>query len=102
SVVMPTALALSHGPTAGDPADFLAALLTGYEVLTRFGQAVAGPSILYRGIWPTYLAAPLGAAATASRLLGLSAEATAHALAAAVTLTSSTSGRARAPSSRWL
>ena len=49
-----------------------------------------------------YLAAPLGAAAVASRLLGLSTEATAHALAAAITLTSGASGRARAPSSRWL
>jgi 2-methylcitrate dehydratase PrpD len=101
SVVVPSGLALSHAD-APHAQDFLAALLAGYEVLTRFGQAVEGPSILYRGVWPTYLAAPLGAAATASRLLGLPAEATAHALAAAVTLISSTSGRARAPSSRWL
>lgn len=104
AVVVPTALALSQGPVKldADADAFLAALLVGYDVLTRFGQAVDGPAILYRGIWPTYLAGPLGATATAARLLGLSAEATAHALAAAVTLASGTSGRGRGLSSRWL
>ncbi len=100
AVAVPTALALSR--ESGDADVFLAALLAGYEALVRFGQAADGPTILYRGIWPTYLAGTLGAAATAARLLGLSAEATAHALAAAVTLTAGTSGRIRGLSSRWL
>ena len=34
------------------------------DVAQKFpvGSAIDGPSVLYRGIWPTYLAAPLGAA----------------------------------------
>jgi 2-methylcitrate dehydratase PrpD len=102
SVVVPTALALSQVVAAADPGTFLAALLAGYEMLARFGEAADGPAILYRGIWPTYLAGALGATATAARLLGLTAEATGHALAAAVTLTSGVSGRVRGLSSRWL
>ncbi|HLH25194.1 MAG TPA: MmgE/PrpD family protein [Chloroflexota bacterium] len=101
AVVVPTALALA-GQAGADADTFLAALLAGYEALTRFGQAADGPTILYRGIWPTYLAGALGAAATAARLLALSGQATAHALAAAVTLSSGTSGRVRGLSSRWL
>jgi 2-methylcitrate dehydratase PrpD len=101
AVVVPTALALGQGDAA-DADTFLAALLVGYEVLTRFGQAANGPTILYQGIWPTYLAGTLGATATSARLLGLGAEPTAHALAAALTLTSGTSGRVRGLSSRWL
>src|SRR6516164_7745379 len=34
--------------------DVIAAILAGTEAMTRLGRAVDGPSILYRGIWPTY------------------------------------------------
>lgn len=102
SVVVPTALAVARTRDDLDAATFLAALAVGYEVLTRFGRAARGPEILYRGVWPTYLAAALGAAAVTARLLALSADTTAHALAAALTLTSGTSARVRGLSSRWL
>jgi 2-methylcitrate dehydratase PrpD len=79
------------------------ALWAGMELLVRFGTAVEGPELLYRNVWPTYLAAPLACAATASRLLGLDAERTAVALSLALTLTAGGSGRfAEAHSPRWL
>src|SRR6516164_7019618 len=58
----------------------VAAIVAGYEAMTRLGRAVDGPSILYRGIWPTYFAAPFGMAAVTARLLKLDEEASAHAL----------------------
>ena len=39
--------------------------------MTRLGRAIDGPTVLYRGIWPTYFAAPFGIAAVAARLLEL-------------------------------
>ncbi len=102
SVVVPTALAVAWRKPLIEPEWFLSALLVGYEVMARFGRAADGPFILYRGIWPTYLSSTLGAAATTVRMLGLSAEQTAHALAAAVTLTAGAAGRIHGLSSRWL
>ena len=51
----------------------IAAIIAGYEVMTRLGRAIDGPTILYRGIWPTYFAAPFGVAAVVARLLQLDA-----------------------------
>ena len=36
--------------------------------MVRLGLAIGGPTVLYRGIWPTYFAAPFGVAAVAARL----------------------------------
>ena len=70
--------------------------------MTRLGVAVRGPQILYRGIWPTYLAAPVAAAATAARLLGLDEARTGHALSLAFMLMAGGVGRIHgAPSGRW-
>src|SRR5207244_12819608 len=69
------------------------AIWVGIELMTRFGVAVNGPNILYRGIWPTYLVAPLGAAAVAARMWRLSEDATAHALSLALMLAAGRSGR---------
>ena len=70
--------------------------------MTRFGVAVAGSSLLNRGIWPTCLAAPVCAAAVAARLLGLTADKTADALGIALTMTSGAPGRPIGASPRWL
>jgi 2-methylcitrate dehydratase PrpD len=102
SVVVPTALVLAGQLRRAGTHTLLRALSGGYEVMTRFGEAVSGPALLPRGIWPTYLAAPLGAAAVASRLLGLGAEKTADALAIALTMTSGAPGKPTATSARWL
>jgi 2-methylcitrate dehydratase PrpD len=65
-------------------------------------MAVAGPQVLYRGIWPTYLAAPVAAAATAARLFGLDEARTGHALSLAFMLMAGGVGRIHgAPSGRW-
>ena len=70
--------------------------------MTRLGRAVDGPAILYRGIWPTYFAAPFSIAAVAARLFKLDAEASAHALALALTLAAPTVGHHNAATTaRW-
>ncbi len=59
--------------------------------------------MLYRGIWPTYFAAPLGIAAVAARLLGSTTRKTAHALALALTFAAPGVGHHNAATtSRWL
>ena len=71
--------------------------------MTRIGAAAHGPDILYRGIWPSYLAAPIAAAATAARMRNLDAGATADALSLALMLTAGGVGRLHAsPSARWV
>jgi 2-methylcitrate dehydratase PrpD len=75
----------------------------GYDLVTRLGAALDGAAILYRGIWPTYLAAPFGVAAVAARLMGLDPTQAAHALGIALALSSPSVGRQTgAGVSRWL
>ena len=101
AIVVPGALAIA-AQLPPDPTGLSEAIVAGYEAMIRLGLALDGPSILYRGIWPTYLAAPFGIAAVAARLLDLSAEQAAHALALALTLAAPGVGHHSAPSgSRW-
>lgn len=86
----------------GEPDRLARALSAAYTALARLGEAAGGPAILYRGIWPTYLAAPFGAAAAAAVGLGLDAAATADALAIALTLSATGAGNQSQRSSRWL
>ena len=44
------------------------AIVAGYEAMIRLGLAIDGPTVLYRGIWPTYFSAPVGVAAVGARL----------------------------------
>src|SRR6266404_1436252 len=83
AIVVPGAVAIAAALRNRDPDALAAAMIAGYEVMVRFGQAIDGPSVLYRGIWPTYFATPLGIAAVAARLLDLDAQQCAHALALA-------------------
>jgi 2-methylcitrate dehydratase PrpD len=58
---------------------------------------------LYRGIWPSYVAAPFAVAAVASRLLGLTETQVAHALGIALVLASPGVARpSGTTTSRWL
>ncbi len=85
-----------------DTGEIASAIWAGTEIATRLGLAVNGPQILYRGIWPTYLVAPVAAAATAARLMGLNEARTGHALSLAVMLMAGGVGRIHgAPSGRW-
>ena len=103
AIVVPAALTLAETVRAATADDVAAAILAGTEAMTRLGRAVDGPAVLYRGIWPTYFAAPFGVAAAAARLLRLDEHATADALALALTLAAPGVGRHNAAStSRWL
>jgi len=102
AIVIPGALTVAGALPAVAADDVIAAILVGVEAMTRLGRAVDGPAILYRGIWPTYFAAPFGIAAVAARLLELDAEASAHALALALTLAAPTVGHHNAATTaRW-
>ena len=100
--VVPVALMLAAREQKLDPGEIASAIWVGTEIMTRIGVAVHGPQILYRGIWPTYLAAPIAAAATSARLMGLNEARTGHALSLAVMLMAGGVGRIHgAPSGRW-
>jgi 2-methylcitrate dehydratase PrpD len=100
--VVPVALMLAAEMQKFDTGEIASAIWAGTEIATRLGLAVNGPQILYRGIWPTYLVAPVAAAATAARLMGLNEARTGHALSLAVMLMAGGVGRIHgAPSGRW-
>ncbi len=88
SVVVPVALTMAARIGNVDAGRFAAALTVGYEVMCRLGRAIGGPEIFYRGIWPTYFATPVAAAAVTARLLDLPADRTAHAMALALVMSS--------------
>jgi 2-methylcitrate dehydratase PrpD len=103
AIVVPGALTIAAACRNHDPDALAAAMMAGYEIMMRFGQAIDGPSILYRGIWPTYFATPLGIAAVAARLLGLDGAQCAHALGLALVRSAPGVGHHNAATtSRWL
>ncbi|HEY6465553.1 MAG TPA: MmgE/PrpD family protein [Candidatus Acidoferrales bacterium] len=103
SVVVPVALYLAAAQSPPvDSRIFTSALLTGYEVMTRFGAAIDGAHLVYKGIWPTYFCAPMAAAAVAARIFNLDAAKTANALGIAFATTSGAPGGPSSPSPRWL
>ncbi|MFL6797913.1 MAG: MmgE/PrpD family protein [Xanthobacteraceae bacterium] len=103
AIIVPGALTLAVALPGVAKQDVSAAMLAGYEVMLRLGRAIDGPNALYRGIWPTYFTAPLGIAATAARLLGLSAGETTNALSLALSLAAPGVGHHNAATtSRWL
>ncbi len=100
--IVPVALALAAQERRFAPETIASAIWVGTELATRIGMAVGGPQILYRGIWPSFLAAPAAAAATAARVMGLNEERTAHALSLSFMLMAGGVGRIHgAPSGRW-
>jgi 2-methylcitrate dehydratase PrpD len=103
AIVIPAALTIAASMKEVGHDDLTAAVVAGYEAMIRLGTAIDGPSVLYRGIWPTYFAAPFGVAAVASRLLKLDAGRTAHALATALIMASPGTGHhAAVLTARWL
>src|SRR6266851_1981865 len=102
AIVIPGTLTLAAATPGITAEDVIAAVVAGTEAMTRLGRALDGPSILYRGIWPTYFTAPFGMAAVAARLLKLGAQPTADALALALTIAAPTVGHHNAATtSRW-
>lgn len=62
------------------PADFITGVVWGYEVMVRLGKAL-GPAMHYdRGFHPTGTCGVFGAAAAASKIMGLDEEKTVNAL----------------------
>jgi 2-methylcitrate dehydratase PrpD len=97
------ALSLAAQRERFEPVPVASAIWAGTEVMTRMGQAVRGPDILYRGVWPSCFAAPLAAAATASRMGGFDARQTADALSLALMMSTRGTGRPQgSPSARWV
>jgi 2-methylcitrate dehydratase PrpD len=93
-------LAAARPETSADA--LVEAIVAGMEAMVRLGLAIDGPNALYRGIWPTYFAAPFGVAAVAARLYELNAAQSAHALSLALTFASPGVGHHNAEStSRW-
>ena len=102
AVAIPTALCMVTGFSSCDRRGVAAAILAGYEAMIRMGRTIRGPEVQFRGIWTSYFAAPFGAAAVAARLLNLSAQETAHALAHALTMSApSVGGHETASTARW-
>ena len=102
AIVVPAALMFASS-FRRDGGTLAQAIAVGYDAMTRLGACLNGPSILYRGIWPTYLCAPLATAAVVARLLGFTEKQAAHALAIALALSSPAIGRQAGPTmSRWL
>jgi len=103
AIVVPAALTIAATLPDTTKGDVAAAVVAGYETMIRFGAAIDGPSVLYRGIWPTYFTAPLGVAAVAARLLRLDEARAAQALANAfIMMTPGTGHHAAVTTLRWL
>lgn len=79
SVVVPTVLALSEAAGNVSGKDFITAMIAGYEVGIRIGQASKG-LMFKRGYHNQGTTGPLAAAAAAARLLKLDPTRTMHAL----------------------
>lgn len=88
SIVVPTALSLANAGYLSNGKDLIVAVAVGYDSLIRLGLAVNGAAILASGIWPTYFAAPLAGAATASAALKLDSGPIKSALITALALAS--------------
>ncbi|HTA47772.1 MAG TPA: MmgE/PrpD family protein, partial [Bryobacteraceae bacterium] len=99
SVVVPAALHLASAGLFETWGDFVTAVLAGYEALIRTGYAIDGPRILSKKVWPTLFAAPIGAAAVASRALRLDPSETAGALATALAASTGIAPPATMPNS---
>lgn len=87
SAVIPAVLAL--GRETGAPGrSALEAVIAGYEVTIRIGNALGASASYARGFHPTGVAGAFGAAAAAAKLLGLGAEGIANAIGIAGTMAS--------------
>lgn len=107
SCVTPAAVAITSALTLAEelrttPRAFAAAILQSYRVMTDLGRAAGGSALLHKGFWPTYVVAPLGAAAATAELLALDETRTAHALALALSQTAAAPGGPAEPNPRWL
>ena len=85
--VIPAALGLAEERGAS-AAIFLEAVIAGYEVTMRVGNALGGANAYGRGFHPTGVAGAFGAAAAAARVLGLDVDGITRAIGIAGTMAS--------------
>lgn len=85
--VIPAALAIAEEEGTDTPT-FLAAVVAGYEVMLRVGNALNPASAYQRGFHPTGVAGVFGATTAAGYLLGLDAQTLTRALGIAGTMAS--------------
>ncbi|MFC2065843.1 MmgE/PrpD family protein [Chloroflexota bacterium] len=83
-VIVAAALALGERELI-DGKTFLLAVVTGYEVMGKIAKSLA-PSIINRGHHPTATLGPMGAAATAGKILGFNEEQMLNAISIAACL----------------
>ena len=102
SLIVPTTLIVAAALGITDRDTLEGAIVSGYDAMVRLGEEMSGATILYRGIWPTYFNAPFGVAAVTSRLMGLDATRSAHALGLALVTASPNVGQQGGKMSRWL
>lgn len=79
SLTVPSALAVAERNGGASGANFIAAVVAGYEVAARIGRT-AGQSLLLKGFHPQGTTGAFAATATAARMLGLDAAQVRHAL----------------------
>lgn len=87
-IAMPSALAVAERQARRaivSGKDLILAIVMAYEVMLRIGEAIY-PAVHDKGFQPTTARGPIGAAAAASKLLGLDEEVTIHALSIASTM----------------
>ena len=100
SVAMPAALLIGAEVSPERAED---AIRIGVELMVRLGLAIRGPDVLYKGVWPTCFATPLGVAAIAARLWGLDHDATVYALSMGLMVSAGRTGRFQGtPTGRWV
>lgn len=101
-IVIPAALTIAASRSEITSDALVEAIVAGIEAMVRLGIAIDGPTILYRGIWPTYFATAFGVAAVAARLYNFNAIQAAHALGLALSFAAPGVGSHNAQStSRW-
>lgn len=102
AIAFPAALGIV-ALTSVQPQRFADALFVGQELSVRLSLALGGAGLMAQGLWPSYLVAPFGAAATAARMLGLPPARMRHALALALAQTPRAVGRSMGTRpGRWL
>jgi len=90
AVVISAALAVGTEQGSSGP-DVMAAIVAGYEAMTRLGMAAGALATTEVGFHATCLYGPFGAAAAAARLMGLDAAALAQAWGIALSMTGGSS-----------
>ncbi|HVA14196.1 MAG TPA: MmgE/PrpD family protein [Stellaceae bacterium] len=101
SVVVPVALVAGQLAKASADA-VLEGILAGYQTMLTLGLAAGGAEVVYRGVWPTFLTAGIGAAAIAAKIMGLSERQIRDAMGIAATSATGVTGRIEdEPAPRW-